>query len=158
MRACYAILHISVPVTVTLNRLKMATRAPFMALVNGSKSRGSRVKSAIVASTDEAAPNAKSWLDVAGRIRGLFKKILHLRFPPVGMQVHGRTFLTEAPHGNTAFPVFGHRLTSHDWMCFSHMNANDLSLWTVGICFFFCVCFFFFCCSLQREELYLISH
>lgn len=62
---------------------------------------------------------------------GAFKKIPDLKFPPpIGMQVHGYAFLTEAPHGNTVFPVFGHTQTKtrKSWQSvFFHINAKNLA-------------------------------
>lgn len=49
-----------------------------------------------VAYTSVAAQYAKSWLDMA--------KILPSQIPPIGMQVHGRTFHTEAPHWEHSVP------------------------------------------------------
>lgn len=47
-----------------------------------------------------------------GRNLGDFEATVHLPLARLlGMQVHGCTFHTQAPHGNTAFPVFGRRQT-----------------------------------------------
>lgn len=97
---------ISRPVPVTVTKV---VRAPFMAVVmrmsgglgsqNSCRGVGRRGRTICKVTVG------------CGEEFGAFKKILPSRISPIGMQVHVRTFHTGAPHGNTAFPVFGHRPT-----------------------------------------------
>lgn len=81
------------------NGLNRSSRAPSVVLLTWMGARSH---------SDNNPPpqHAKSRLGVGTKL-GDFKTTFHLALARLlGMQVHGCTFHTRAPHGNTAFPVF----------------------------------------------------